>query len=156
MDYPENLRKTKSRMLVWEVLSEAKTPLTARAIAQTASEKNNGSAAKGASQKKNTAEEGKNGGVWLSSVYRALDAFEKEHAVSKTILKDSQEALYAIAAPGHHHYAICMNCKSRTELTGCPFGEESHLHTVDDDFEVVGHVVEVFGYCKNCREKMKK
>ena len=89
-------------------------------------------------------------------MYRALDAFEKAHAVSKTLLKDSQEALYAIASPGHHHYAICMNCKSRTELAGCPFGEESALHTVDDDFMVVGHVVEVFGYCRKCRGKMQK
>ncbi|MBR5974926.1 MAG: transcriptional repressor [Clostridiales bacterium] len=131
MEFPENLRKTKSRIQVWEVLSEAKIPLTARKISE-------------------------DSGVWLSSVYRALDAFEKSHAVSKTVLKDSQEALYAIASPGHHHYAICMNCKSRTELEGCPFGDESALHTVDHDFVVVGHVVEVFGYCKKCRGKMQK
>ncbi|MBO4927645.1 MAG: transcriptional repressor [Clostridiales bacterium] len=135
MNFPDTLRKTRSRLKVWEILSDAPTPLTARQIAQKA----------GTPDTK---------GVWLSSVYRALDAFEKEHAVSKTMLKDSPEALYAISAPGHHHYAICMNCKSRTELAGCPFGEESSLHTVDNDFMVVGHVVEVFGYCKACRTKM--
>ena len=154
MDFPENLRKTKSRMQVWEVLSEAKTPLTARRIAQLASTRINGN--RSGEKKAMPASDSQNSGIWLSSVYRALDAFEKAHAVSKTFLKDSQEALYAIAAPGHHHYAICMNCKSRTELAGCPFGEESELHTVDSDFVVVGHVVEVFGYCKKCRDKMQK
>ena len=70
--------------------------------------------------------------------------------------KDSPEALYSLSETGHHHYAICMNCKSRTELPECPFTEKKHLHTADDGFMVVGHTVEVFGYCKDCQDKMKK
>ena len=138
MSFPDSLRKTKSRLKVWEILSDCKTPLTARQIAQ--------KAADGEQEK----------GVWLSSVYRALEAFEKAQVVNRTLLKDSPEALYSLSETGHHHYAICMNCKSRTELEGCPFGEHDHLHTVDEDFMVVGHVVEVFGYCKDCRKKMQK
>ena len=138
MSFPDSLRKTKSRLKVWEILSDSKTPLTARQIAQ--------KAADGEKEK----------GVWLSSVYRALEAFEKAQVVNRTLLKDSPEALYSLSETGHHHYAICMNCKSRTELEGCPFGEHDHLHTVDEDFMVVGHVVEVFGYCKACRKKMQK
>lgn len=138
MSFPDSLRKTKSRLKVWEILSSNTTPLTARQIAQKAD---------GGNEEK---------AVWLSSVYRALEAFEKAQAVNRTLLKDSPEALYSLSETGHHHYAICMNCKSRTELEGCPFGEHEHLHTVDEDFMVVGHVVEVFGYCKDCRKKMQK
>lgn len=138
MSFPDSLRKTKSRLKVWEILSSSTTPLTARQIAQKAD---------GGNEEK---------AVWLSSVYRALEAFEKTQAVNRTLLKDSPEALYSLSETGHHHYAICMNCKSRTELEGCPFGEHEHLHTVDEDFMVVGHVVEVFGYCKDCRKKMQK
>lgn len=138
MSFPDSLRKTKSRLKVWEILSSSTTPLTARQIAQKAD---------GGNEEK---------AVWLSSVYRALEAFEKVQAVNRTLLKDSPEALYSLSETGHHHYAICMNCKSRTELEGCPFGEHEHLHTVDEDFMVVGHVVEVFGYCKDCRKKMQK
>ena len=138
MSFPDSLRKTKSRLKVWEILSSSTTPLTARQIAQKAD---------GGSEEK---------AVWLSSVYRALEAFEKVQSVNRTLLKDSPEALYSLSETGHHHYAICMNCKSRTELEGCPFGEHEHLHTVDEDFMVVGHVVEVFGYCKDCRKKMQK
>ena len=138
MSFPDSLRKTKSRLKVWEILSSSTTPLTARQIAQKAD---------GGNEEK---------AVWLSSVYRALEAFEKAQAVNRTLLKDSPEALYALSETGHHHYAICMNCKSRTELEGCPFGEHEHLHTVDEDFMVVGHVVAVFGYCKDCRKKMQK
>ena len=138
MSFPDSLRKTKSRLKVWEILSSSTTPLTAHQIAQKAD---------GGNEEK---------AVWLSSVYRALEAFEKAQAVNRTLLKDSPEALYSLSETGHHHYAICMNCKSRTELEGCPFGEHEHLHTVDEDFMVVGHVVEVFGYCKDCRKKMQK
>ena len=138
MSFPDSLRKTKSRLKVWEILSSSTTPLTARQIAQKAD---------GGNEEK---------AVWLSSVYRALEAFEKAQAVNRTLLKDSPEALYSLSETGHHHYAICMNCKSRTELEGCPFGEHEHLHTADEDFMVVGHVVEVFGYCKDCRKKMQK
>ena len=138
MSFPDSLRKTKSRLKVWEILSSSTTPLTARQIAQKAD---------GGNEEK---------AVWLSSVYRALEAFEKAQAVNRTLLKDSPEALYSLSETGHHHYAICMNCKSRTELEGCPFGEHEHLHTVDEDFMVVGHVVEVFGYCKDGRKKMQK
>ena len=138
MSFPDSLRKTKSRLKVWEILSSSTTPLTARQIAQKAD---------GGNEEK---------AVWLSSVYRALEAFEKAQAVNRTLLKDSPESLYSLSETGHHHYAICMNCKSRTELEGCPFGEHEHLHTVDEDFMVVGHVVEVFGYCKDCRKKMQK
>ena len=89
-------------------------------------------------------------------MYRALEAFEEAHVVSRTVLKDSPEALYSLSESGHHHYAICLSCKSRTELEGCPFEkEEEHLHTTDQDFMVVGHTVEVFGYCKDCRKKLK-
>ena len=90
MDYPESLRKTKSRMLVWEVLSEAKTPLTARAIAQTASKKSEKNAAKDASQNKNKAEEGKNGGAghrfadWVRGLFRTKEILEYEDDVERT------------------------------------------------------------------------
>ncbi|MBR5426687.1 MAG: transcriptional repressor [Clostridiales bacterium] len=137
MSFPDSLRKTKSRLKVWEILEKSSTPLTARQIAKEAE----GSDSKG---------------VWISSVYRALEAFEEAHAVSRTFIKDSPEALYSLSETGHHHYAICMNCKSRTELPECPFTENKHLHTADDGFMVVGHTVEVFGYCKDCQDKMKK
>jgi len=143
MSFPDSLRKTKSRLKVWEILENSATPLTARQIAQQASASGNG---------------GESGRcVWLSSVYRALEAFEEAHVVNRTVLKDSPEALYSLAESGHHHYAICLGCKSRTELEGCPFEEEEeHLHTMDQDFMVVGHTVEVFGYCKDCRKKLNK
>ena len=142
MSFPDSLRKTKSRLKVWEILEKSATPLTARQIAQQASASGSGG------------ESGK--GVWLSSVYRALEAFEEAHVVSRTVLKDSPEALYSLSESGHHHYAICLGCKSRTELEGCPFEkEEEHLHTTDQDFMVVGHTVEVFGYCKDGRKKLK-
>ena len=158
MDFPSTIRKTKPRETVWEILQKADGPLTAREIAQraAASDLGTGSSRKnrlgGAEQSDS---QGTPRSIWLSSVYRALEAFEKEHLITKTLLSDSAESIYALAVPGHHHYAICMGCKNRTELAHCPFAEEEALHTKDPDFMVVGHTIEVYGYCKECRKKMK-
>lgn len=146
MEFPSDIRKTQSRMRVWEILNHANTPLTAKEIAIRAAQDTKDQQGEGATE----------GALWLSSIYRALDAFANAHAVSRTVLSDSQEALYSLAVNGHHHYAICMNCKKKTELEGCPFAEEKTLHAVDQDFMIVGHTVEVYGYCKQCREQLSK
>lgn len=146
MEFPSNIRKTQSRMRVWEILNLANTPLTAKEIAVRAAQDMKDQQRDGATE----------GALWLSSIYRALDAFTNAHAVSRTMLADSQEALYSLAGNGHHHYAICMNCKKKTELEGCPFAEENNLHAVDQDFMIVGHTVEVYGYCKKCQEQLSK
>ncbi len=145
MEFPSSIRKTKSREIVWKILHESDSPLTAREIAQRAAE-----------LALAPSEEKKEKTVWLSSVYRALDAFEKEHLVTKSLLANNAESIYAPSSTGHHHYAICMNCKKRTELEMCPFEHEHALHMKDSDFMVVGHKVEVFGYCKECRGKMER
>lgn len=147
MEFPSTIRKTQSRMRVWEILNQTNTPLTAKQIAAKAAQETNDKQEAGALA---------DGGLWLSSIYRALDAFVSAHAVTRTLLADSQEALYSLAGTGHHHYAICIQCKQKTELEGCPFAEESSLHAVDGDFMVVGHMVEVYGYCKKCRESLPK
>ena len=36
MSFPDSLRKTKSRLKVWEILEKSSTPLTARQIAKEA------------------------------------------------------------------------------------------------------------------------
>ena len=150
MEFPSSIRKTKSRIRVFEILEKSRTPLTARQIAQKA-DQGGQKTGSGISEGKD-----KDGAVWLSSIYRALDAFEKAHVVTRTILSDSSEALYSLSGNGHHHYAICIQCKKKTELSGCPFADESALHSVDQDFMVVGHMVEVYGYCKSCRKKLPK
>jgi len=152
MEFPSSIRKTRTRETVWKILHEADCPLTAREIAQRAVNFSSGKLTK-----EDASVSGSNSGaIWLSSVYRALEAFEKEKLVTKTILSDSTESIYAPASSGHHHYAICITCKKRTELEECPFESEHALHTKDSDFMVVGHKVEVFGYCKDCRKKMDK
>ena len=132
MDFPSSIRKTKPRARVWEILTSSDTPLSAREIAE------------------------RDGEIWLSSVYRALEIFEKEHVVEKTTLPDSSECVYMVSHGGHHHYAICMQCKKRTELPSCPLHEHEELVSKDSDFMVVGHTIEVYGYCRDCRKSIGK
>ena len=55
-----------------------------------------------------------------------------------------------------HHHLICLNCKKIIE-----FEEDllEHLETVIEkksDFQIVNHEVKFFGYCSECKDKVKK
>ena len=89
--------------------------------------------------------------VWLSTVYRILELFERENAVLKTTIPDSGMAFYEINRNQHRHYAVCLNCHKIVEMDNCPL-EEFTPSLAENDFQVVGHKLEIYGYYKDCRE----
>ena len=87
----------------------------------------------------------------ISTVYRILAAFEEKGLVEKSTWTEDGTAVYGLNRGGHTHYAVCLKCHSRIPLQGCPF---SHIHLEEGmgDFTVTGHKLELYGYCRNCRE----
>ena len=128
--WPKGIKRTKQREMIWHVLSQAAEPLTAAEIA-----------ARADSSPQN---------IWMSTIYRTLDSLTAKGLVTRTLLANSDMALYELTPSQHRHYAICTNCKKRIPLEDCPF-KTFPSSLIPKDFEVTGHNLEVYGLCHECQ-----
>ena len=132
-NWPEGIKKTKQRIDIFKVLYTSQEPITAAEIF-TLLNKDHPSEM-----------------YAFSTIYRNLIAFEKAGIVSKTTLSTEENALYELKTGKHRHYAVCLKCHKKIPLPTCPLHDISHevSHSIPD-FEVTGHNLEVYGYCKDC------
>lgn len=131
-DWPVGIKKTKQRKCVLALLEHSDVPLSAMEICKQS--------------------ENEDCSLWLSTVYRILELFEKENVVVKTVITDSDKALYELNRNQHIHYAVCLGCHKIVEVDDCPL-EKLAPHLAESDFQVLGHKLEMYGYCKDCNEK---
>ena len=117
------LKTTKQRRAVLSVLMEEQKPVTAEYI-----------------QEKS--------GIGVATTYRILDKMCEKGIVVKSQMLDSKNFTFELNRHEHKHYAVCMDCKGVTPIDCCHYHPE-----ISDDFQVTGHKIEVYGYCKNCRVK---
>lgn len=128
LEFPAGMKKTKQRECVLAVLERSDTPLSAMEICSQASGECS---------------------IWLSTVYRILELFVKEGFVVKAVLPDGETALYELSHNRHRHYAVCLNCRKIMEMENCPL-EKFEPEFTDGGFRVLGHKLEMYGYCKDC------
>ncbi len=130
--WPAGIKKTKQRESVLDILEHADVPLTAMDIYAQVE--------KGATP------------VWLSTIYRILELFTEKGVVIKTAVLDGDMAYYERNRHAHHHYAVCVDCHKIVAVNNCPMADyEPKLS--DDEFRILGHRVEMYGYCKDCDKR---
>ena len=137
LSYPQGLKWTKQRKSVYRALWETAEPLSAGQIYQRIM----------------ADEDGKAGtGYAVSTVYRILTAFEEKGLVEKNAWMEDGTIVYSLNRGGHTHYAVCLKCHNRIPLRDCPF---SHIQLEEgmEDFTVTGHKLELYGYCRDCRQE---
>jgi Fur family ferric uptake transcriptional regulator len=89
----------------------------------------------------------------ISSVYRILDVLTLKGLIIKNNIAGVKKALYEKNEMVHKHYFVCNDCKKMIAIEGCPlekYEEELHKET---GFDITGHKLEIFGYCKDCKSK---
>jgi len=131
-NWPAGVKKTKQRESVLSVLESSEMPLSATDICSKM--ENHGESA------------------WLSTVYRVLELFVNKGLVIKTNVMNNEMAVYELNRFQHKHYAVCMNCHKIIAMDNCPM-EQFMPKFEDDDFHVMGHNLEVYGFCKDCDMK---
>lgn len=130
--WPSGLKRTKPRERVLCVLGRSDKPLSAVEICS---------------------EIEKSGEApWLSTVYRILELFVNMGLVVKIAIMNSETARYELNRSQHKHYAVCLSCHNISSMDNCPL-EKFTPKINDDDFHVVGHNLEIYGYCKKCASK---
>jgi Fur family ferric uptake transcriptional regulator len=131
--WPEGIKKTKQRDAVIKILEKAEAPVSALDIyAQI--------------EKEGTS-------VWLSTIYRILELFCEKGVVLKTSVLDGEMAYYELSGDSHHHYAVCVDCHKIVPIAGCPMAD--FKPKLQGDFRVLGHRVEMYGYCRDCDKRNK-
>jgi Fur family transcriptional regulator, ferric uptake regulator len=88
--------------------------------------------------------------IGRATVYRTLKLLLDQGLICRVILNDGG-VCYRLSHTGHHHHLVCI---------GCGATEDVHLDDVEDvlqrirggtEYEVVGHRLEVYGFCPRCK-----
>lgn len=133
--WPVGIKKTKQREAVLRLLEAAASPLSAFQIFKQL-------------EKGETA-------VSLSTVYRILELLTEKNVLIKTKVHNSDLSFYELNRPMHRHYAVCVDCHKIVVINNCPMSEFKPKLS-DDEFHVLGHKVEMFGYCRDCDKRKNK
>lgn len=92
----------------------------------------------------------------VSTVYRILEMFTEKKLTEKTYLPDIRKYGFSLHSPGHTHRLICLRCHKVVELGHCPLSEFEKKVTDNTQFQIVGHNLELYGYCPACLKIMTK
>ncbi len=131
-NWPAGIKRTKQRESVLSILESSEKPLSATDICSRM---------------------GKGGDTaWMSTVYRILELFLQKGIVIKTNMMNNEMAVYELNRFKHKHYAVCINCHKIITMDNCPM--EKFIPKLDEeDFYVMGHNLEIFGFCRDCKPK---
>ncbi|XOQ43804.1 MAG: Ferric uptake regulation protein [Clostridium sp.] len=90
--------------------------------------------------------------ISLSTVYRVLELLVSKKAVRKLNTVEECGALFDLH-DRHRHYLVCLSCHKMFPLDNCPVESYEKDLMAKTGFEVTGHNLEIFGYCRDCQNK---
>ncbi|MFN3787428.1 Fur family transcriptional regulator [Sulfurihydrogenibium azorense] len=130
---PQGYKTTKQRKAILEVLEENITPMHAEDIYFKLKEKGID--------------------ISLSTIYRNLDMLQKQGLVIKAYMLNEDKARFGLSSK--KNYLICQECKKIVIIDNCPFEKFKEELIEVHGFDILGHSIEVYGICPECKEKIK-
>lgn len=85
-----------------------------------------------------------------ATIYRMLDWLCTSGWIVR-VQSDQTHNAYTRILPGDHHNLICTRCGGTMVIGGCNIETVLAPVLVGTDFDVHGHVLEVYGHCGRCR-----
>ncbi len=126
------LRRSHPRILIYQELAEARTPLSPQEIYRCLFKK----------RKK----------VGLTSIYRFLEIFESMGMVFK--IHNGSSIKYKLCeSEDHHHHIVCKTCGNIAELNFCDISDWSKKVSETTGYQVTDHQLNFLGICKECIKK---
>lgn len=86
-------------------------------------------------------------GLSFDTVYRNLRVMQELGVLEQVIFEDGVKFKASCSSGHHHHHLICLNCQKTLPIEFCPM----NLTDTPDQFQVVEHKFEIFGYCRECQ-----
>ncbi len=85
-----------------------------------------------------------------ASVYRTLQLLESLGVLRG--IPSPAGRRYVQVNPGHHHL-LCQRCGEVSDFAGCGLCDSWLEAAQERNFQVAGHLLEVFGLCAGCRSE---
>jgi Fur family ferric uptake transcriptional regulator len=92
----------------------------------------------------------------LSTVYRNLEALLEKGLVTKLSLSGDSRSVFEYNRKVHRHYLICLGCKKILAIEDCPIKGYEHQIEDETEYQIVGHKLDLYGYCPKCKEKQSQ
>ncbi|RKX77935.1 MAG: transcriptional repressor [Spirochaetes bacterium] len=94
----------------------------------------------------------KNPGIGFATVYRTLQLLKENGLVEQRDFGDGKKR-YERRDETHHDHLVCINC-GKVEEFDVPVIERLQEEVArEKGFNMVDHRLELYGYCKKCREE---
>ena len=101
----------------------------------------------------------KNFDYGLATVYRNVELLNSLGILNKVEFGDGRTR-YELSASNpqlhQHHHLICLNCRKIIEFEEDLLDDLENLIEKKSAFRIVNHEVKFFGYCSECKDKVKK
>lgn len=91
--------------------------------------------------------------IGLATVYRSLAALAQGGEADSLQSPDGENLFRSCETRGHHHHLICRSCGETRELEAAVVEEWAARVGAEHGFTDIGHVVDLFGICADCRER---
>ncbi len=88
-------------------------------------------------------------GVGRMTVYRTLELLS-DLSLIRPVYQGSAAAHYILMDEGHHHHLVCSSCHKVVEFDQCVLREIEQAVSKYYEFEIQGHLLELFGLCPDC------
>lgn len=130
----KDVRKTKSRLAVLEMLEKEEAPVSAEEIFFKLKQQGLGTN--------------------LSTVYRTLEMLEGKGMIEKAVITDGK-ARFQLSR-GHRHHIICTACNKVMPIEGCPLKELEQNVCKTTSYDITGHKLELYGLCPQCKKNCEE
>lgn len=91
--------------------------------------------------------------VSYDTVYRTLSMLREHRVIEEVELGNGVSKYRIISEKGHYHPMVCLACGEVRVLKECPM---QLMNMAFEDFTVVHHRFELYGYCTTCQTSAEK
>ena len=95
--------------------------------------------------------------IGLPTVYRNLEELADGNIISKINHPNRQLYYFFCGNNEHHHHFVCLSCRNVDDINFCAIHELQNEVKKNLNAQVLSHILQVNGLCKEClRKKVKE
>jgi Fur family zinc uptake transcriptional regulator/Fur family ferric uptake transcriptional regulator len=88
-----------------------------------------------------------------TTIYRNLELLDQHDLIYKMNIDRHTTGYKLKCMDHHHHHMICLKCGVMEAIDYCPISPELLKLSEEKGFSVTEHNLELYGYCKKCKER---